>query len=277
MQMYSGSPTSVPDERSCDHQARRPRLQHHPDARRQRTPATDPARRQRRGRLAALHGGPRRPARRDRARASGLRRLRHAGLARQHSRPRQLLSRFSRSARPEERRSRRLLARRLDRGRACGAQHATARLADAGRRRRHPCQRRRAGRFVPAQRRAAHPRLCSTIRSAPTKWSSARSTPGARGHQPQEPDHHRQADLAAARLRSASAQMAASDRRADAADLGRQRPAVSEGLCLRLSAPDPGLEGHHHSGLRAYAADRAARRLSSARSKASSTSKRAAA
>ena len=55
--------------------------------------------------------------------------------------------------------------------------------------------------------------------------------PGARGHPPQEPHHHRQADLAAARLRSASVQMAASDRRADAAHLGRQRPAVSEGLC----------------------------------------------
>ncbi len=42
--------------------------------------------------------------------------------------------------------------------------------------------------------------------------------------------------VAAAQPRSASAQMAAPDRRADAADLGQRRPAGSARLCLRLSS-----------------------------------------
>src|SRR3954452_11770866 len=48
--------------------------------------------------------------------------------------------------------------------------------------------------------------------------------------------------------------MAAPHRRAHAPDLGRARPVVSQGLCLRLSAADPGVESGHHSGLRAPAA-----------------------
>src|SRR6476660_4534400 len=43
--------------------------------------------------------------------------------------------------------------------------------------------------------------------------------------------------------------MAAPDRHTDTPDLGRARPVVSEGLCLRLSADDPGVESGHHSGL----------------------------
>ena len=133
---------------------------------------------------------------------------------------------------------------------------------------------RRSTRF--SQRRAAHPRHVPRS-EARRRDARARCRVRARGHHAQEPHHHRQADLAAARLRSASAQMAAPDRRADAAGLGRQRPAVSEGLRLRLAAPDPGIEGRDHSGLRARSAGRAARRRSSPRSKASSTDKRAAA
>src|SRR4051812_19787181 len=48
--------------------------------------------------------------------------------------------------------------------------------------------------------------------------------------------------------------MAAPHRRAHAPDLGRARPVVSQGLCLRLSAADPGVESGHYSGLRAPAA-----------------------
>ncbi len=97
------------------------------------------------------------------------------------------------------------------------------------------------------------------------------SAPGARGRQPQEPHHHRQADLAAARLRSASAQMAASDRRADAAGLGRRRPAVPEGLRLRLSAPDPGLAASRSFRSAAICPRSSSGRPSSRRWKASST------
>ena len=68
--------------------------------------------------------------------------------------------------------------------------------------------------------------------------------------------------------------MAAPDRRADAAHLGRQRPAVSEGLCARLSAPDPRLEGRRSSRIAGICRRSSSGRLSSARWKASSTIRR---
>src|SRR3954452_13638369 len=48
--------------------------------------------------------------------------------------------------------------------------------------------------------------------------------------------------------------MAAPDRHTDTPDLGRARPVVPQGVCLCVSAADPGVESGHHSGLRAPAA-----------------------
>src|SRR5262249_16289063 len=68
-----------------------------------------------------------------------------------------------------------------------------------------------------------------------------------RGPRPAEPDRRRAADLAAARLRSASAQMAAPHRRADAARLGRERPPHAARACARLSAAHSGREARARS------------------------------
>src|SRR5262245_49318769 len=48
--------------------------------------------------------------------------------------------------------------------------------------------------------------------------------------------------------------MAAPDRRADPADLGRQRPPLPEGLCLCLAAIDSGRESRDRSRMRTPAA-----------------------
>src|SRR5262249_22890383 len=77
---------------------------------------------------------------------------------------------------------------------------------------------------------------------------------GARRCRAQESDDDRQAVVAAAQPRSPSVQVAASDQSANAADLGRSRPAVSEGLCVCISTADPGGEAGQHRGLRAPAA-----------------------
>src|SRR5262249_26993250 len=82
-----------------------------------------------------------------------------------------------------------------------------------------------------------------------------------RGPRPAEPDRRRAADLAAARLRSASAQMAAPHRRADAARLGRERPPHAARACARLSAAHSGREARARSGVRAPAPCRAPARL----------------
>src|SRR5262249_365410 len=55
-------------------------------------------------------------------------------------------------------------------------------------------------------------------------------------------------------LRSAPAQMAAPDRRADPAALGRRGSSVPESLCVRIPAADPGREGRYHPRVRARAA-----------------------
>ena len=104
-----------------------------------------------------------------------------------------------------------------------------------------------AGRHVPAHRRAAHPRPVprpGARRGDDREHRSARSwrTPRSR-----TATITAKLLVAAARPRSASAQMAAPDRGADAAGLGRRRPAVPAGLCLRLPAADPRLEGRGHS------------------------------
>src|SRR5262249_44952381 len=52
--------------------------------------------------------------------------------------------------------------------------------------------------------------------------------------------------------------MAAPDRRSDPARLGCQRPAVPEGLCVRLAAIDPGIKSRDCSGVRTRAACRKA-------------------
>ena len=78
-----------------------------------------------------------------------------------------------------------------------------ARLADAGRRRRHPRAGRAAGRHVPAQRRAAHPRLvprpearrrdaraCSSARSSRTSALKNRTTTAKLVWQPRGYDPH---------------------------------------------------------------------------------------
>src|SRR5262249_23770333 len=67
--------------------------------------------------------------------------------------------------------------------------------------------------------------------------------------------------MAAARLRSKSAQVAASDQSADAADLGRPRSLVPAGLCVRLSAIDSRREGGGASGVRTPAARGEGRRI----------------
>ena len=84
---------------------------------------------------------------------------------------------------------------------------------------------------VPASATSSASATCSTIRSAPTRCSRELKRPELEDVVLKNRTTTAQARLAAARLRSAPAQMAAPDRRADAAGLGRQRPAVPEGLC----------------------------------------------
>src|SRR5215471_7875418 len=230
-----------------------PRLPHPPHARRGGASAALSSWRRRRGHLAPVHGPAGEKVRRHRSRASWLRRFRYAAVARYHRRSCELLSRFSRSARPFRRPPRREFAWRLDRRGPGGAQCDPPGLAHADRSRRHPRQGCGAGGQLPERRGAAHPRPVprSRARRGGHRGLAAARTGRCRT---QESDDDRQAVVAAAQPRSPSVQVAASDQSADAAGLGRSRPAVSEGLCVCVSTADSGREGHHHRRLRAPAA-----------------------
>ena len=83
-------------------------------------------------------------------------------------------------------------------------------------------------RLVHAERRAAAARIL--LRSEKGRGDGrARHAPGPRGHRAEEPRHGRETVVAAARSRSASAEVAAPHRRADAGHLGRPRQAFPNG------------------------------------------------